>query len=217
MRSFVTMQLNENQVFKIKRLKKDGSINYDYVKMIAKSLRAGNTFLLPVDSIYGFICKFNDEKLSKLPGCYDDSGKVEVVISNFKMLENMAVVDKFKYDFLKRIWPGEVIVQLQNKNCNDELDFLLRMPRHKYLLDIIDEVNAPLLYMPATKKNKSIFKDKDLVKNFKEECSMLIIDEFGKNHTFPTLIDISCNKLEILNEGRVCSDEIKSLYFLGDI
>jgi len=211
------MQLSEYQVLKIKRLKKDGSINYDYVKMIAKAIKLGSTFLLPVDSIYGFISKLTNYDFINLPQCYKTGDQIEVIISNFKMLEKMALVDKFKYDFLKRIWPGEVIVQLKNRKCNDDLNCFIRMPRHRYLLDIIDEVGAPLVYMPATKKNKSVYKDKDLMKNYKDHCSMLLIDEFSKNHTFPTMIDISCNNLVILNEGRVCSDEIKSLYFLGNV
>jgi hypothetical protein len=33
----------------------------------------------------------------------------------------------------------------------------------------------------------------------------------------PTLIDVSCDRLNIINEGRVSAEEIKSLYFLGDI
>jgi len=211
------MQLTENQILKIKRLKKDGSISYDHVKTIAKAIRTGSTFLLPVDSIYGFISKLDNENLNNLPQCYQSRDTVEVIISNFKMLEEMALVDKFKYDFLKRIWPGEVIVQLKNKRCNDDFNYLMRMPRHRYLLDIINEVGAPLIYTPATRKNKSVYRDKELMRNYKDECSMLLIDEFSKNHTFPTMIDISCNNLVILNEGRVCSDEIKSLYFLGNM
>ena len=51
---------------------------------------------------------------------------------------------------------------------------------------------------------------------FKDTCSMLIINEFNKNHSLPTINDVSCNQLHILNEGRVCAEEIKSLYFLGN-
>jgi tRNA A37 threonylcarbamoyladenosine synthetase subunit TsaC/SUA5/YrdC len=134
------------------------------------------------------------------------------------MLEETAYVDKFTYDFLKRVWPGEVIAQLKSKACAYESNIFMRMPRHKYMHDIINGVGEPLLYVPdRISEGKMFFNDRDIVRRFKNICSMLIIDEFNKNHTFPTLIDISCDRLDILCEGRVSSDEIKSLYFLGDL
>ena len=62
-----------------------------------------------------------------------------------------------------------------------------------------------------------IFNEKDIPKKFRDICSVLVISEFNKNHSLPTLIDVSSEKLNIINEGRVSAEEIKSLYFLGDL
>ena len=43
----------------------------------------------------------------------------------------------------------------------------------------------------------------------------LIVDEACKEHSLPSVIDITGGSVEVLYEGRVSTDEIKSLYFLG--
>ena len=206
-------------IYEIKKLKKDGSISFSHIDNVVHALRAGEIFVMPVDSVYGMVGlnrKDIIESIIKLSGEHNDC--IEIIISNFKMLEEIASIDKFTYDFLKRVWPGEVTVQLKSRICKNNSNILMRMPKHKYLLDIVSGVGMPLVYIPArTSVKKMIYNDKDIVKRFKNFCSLLIINEFNKNHTLPTVIDISCEKLTILNEGRVSSDEIKSLYFLGDI
>ncbi len=213
------MRADDYRTLNLKRLKKDGSISPEYVNYISRALKGGEIFVMPVDSIYGVIGLYDNNTLCKISELSGDSeDNCEIIISNFKMLENMALVDKYVYDFLKRIWPGEVIVQLKNRNCMHKSNILMRMPKHKYILDIVNRVGHPLIYMPAkTSVRKMIYNDKDLLRRFRSKCSILMINEFNKSHTSPTLIDISCEKLTILNEGRVCSDEIKSLFFLGDL
>ncbi len=208
-----------HSIFDVKKLKKDGSISGNYIDEIIRTLRSGELFVMPVDSIYGIIGIKNKRTANEIQTVSGDNGdNFEIVISNFKMLEETAYVDKFTYDFLKRVWPGEVIVQLKNRACNYDSNLFVRMPRHKYVLDIINGVGEPLFYTPARSSiRKMIFNDRDIVRRYKNICSLLIINEFNKNHTLPTLIDISCDKLDILNEGRVSSDEIKSLYFLGNL
>ncbi len=207
------------EIYEIKKLKKDGSIPCNHVDNVINALRCGEIFVMPVDSVYGIVgINRNDvvDNIVELSGDHPDN--LEIIISNFKMLEEIAQVDKFSYDFLKRVWPGEVTVQLKGRMCKTENAILMRMPRHKYLLDIVSGVGKPLVYMPAKSSvRKMIFNDKEIIRRFKNFCSLLIISEFNKNHTMPTLIDISCDKLTILNEGRVSSDEIKSLYFLGNL
>jgi len=202
----------------LKKLKKDGSIPLEHVEIISRSVSYGDLFIIPVDSIYGIIGLYCDEVIDRISIITGESrDSIEVVISNFKMLEEMAIVGKSTYDFLRRIWPGEVIVQLKNRACFHNSNFYMRMPRHKYVLDIINSVGKPLVYLPVkTPVRKMILNDKDLVKRFGRICPLLIIDEFLKDHTAPTLIDVSCDNIVILNEGRVCADEIKSLFFLGN-
>ncbi len=207
------------EIYEIKKLKKDGSISWNHIDNVVHALRSGEIFIMPVDSVYGIVgIDRNDVIQSILEISGDTPSNLEIIISNFKMLEEIALVNKFSYDFLRRVWPGEVTVQLKSRRIKSENCILMRMPRHKYLLDIVSGVGIPLVYMPARSSlRKMLYNDKEIIRRFKNFCSLLIINEFNKNHTLPTLIDISSDKLTILNEGRVSSDEIKSLYFLGNM
>lgn len=209
----------QNVIHDVKKLKKDGSIPSNCVDSIVRLLKSGELIIMPIDSIYGIIGlnrnDIIDEIMSISGGAHDN---IEIIISNFKMLEEMALVDKFIYNFLKRVWPGEVIVQLKNRECSGEPDLFMRMPRHKYILDIVNGIGLPIVYTPVKSSMRAfVFNDKDIPKKYKELCSILVISEFNKNHSLPTLIDVSCDKLNIINEGRVSAEEIKSLYFLGDL
>lgn len=206
-------------VHDVKKLKKDGSIPSDCVETIIRSIKSGELIILPIDSVYGIVGLRRDDIIDEMISISGDSAdNIEIIISNFKMLEEMALVDKFVYNFLKRVWPGEVIVQLKNRECNSDSNLFMRMPKHKYILDIINGVGMPIVYTPArSSARKMIFSGKEILKRYKDSCSILIIDEFNKNHSMPSLIDVSCDKLDILIEGRVSAEEIKSLYFLGDL
>ncbi len=206
-------------VYDIKKLKKDGSIPHACVESIIRSLKSGEIFVMPIDSVYGVVGIKRDDVIKEIINISGEcADKMEIIISNFKMLEEMAVVDKFSYNFLKRVWPGEVTVQLKNRTSSSEQNLFIRMPRHKYILDIVNGVGMPIVYMSARASvRKAVFNDRDILKRFKDTCSMLIVNEFNKSHSMPTLIDVSCDRLNIINEGRVSAEEIKSLYFLGDI
>ena len=184
------------EIYEIKKLKKDGSISCNHIDNVVNALRNGELFVMPVDSVYGIVGINRHDVIKSILELSGDNSD----------------------NFLKRVWPGEVTVQLKSRKCRSENCILMRMPRHKYLLDIVSGVGKPLVYMPAKSSvRKMIYNDKEIIRRFKNFCSLLLIDEFNKNHTVPTLIDISCDKLTILNEGRVSSDEIKSLYFLGNL
>lgn len=220
-RDYAMMQVSNSQhlIHDVKKLKKDGSIPSACVENIIRSIRSGELMIMPIDSVYGIVGLRRDDIIDEIINITGEPiDSIEIVISNFKMLEEMALVDKFVYNFLKRVWPGEVIVQLKNRTCESDSNLYMRMPRHKYILDIVNGVGMPIVYMPARSSvRKMIFNDKDIMKKFKDLCSILIISEFNKNHSMPTLIDVSCDKLNIVNEGRVSAEEIKSLYFLGDL
>jgi len=43
----------------------------------------------------------------------------------------------------------------------------------------------------------------------------VIVDDICKEHSLPSVIDIRSDKLSVVYEGRILSDDIRSLFFLG--
>jgi tRNA A37 threonylcarbamoyladenosine synthetase subunit TsaC/SUA5/YrdC len=209
--------MNKTEILSIKKLKKDGSIDAGIIRSIAQSLAKHKTVLMPVDSIYGIVSTQEEKTrgaIEHVNGHRDNS--VIWMISSFKMLDELAAVSKMEYDFLHRIWPGELIVIMKDI-AGGPRAIPVCMPRGKFKQEIIEQVGQPLLYTPLLGRDgKPVYRKKDLVDILSGKIDMLlIIDEFCKEHGLPTIVDISRGSLAIVNEGRVSSEELKSLYFLG--
>lgn len=205
------------ETISIKKLKKDGTIDPSITRSLSAMIKSGKTVLMPVDAIYGIVCiddPQNRELVEHLTGDTDEH--MVRMISSFKMLNEIANIDKLEFDFLHRIWPGELIVYVEDISIKGKA-VPVRMPRSKYQQDIIDHVGRPCLYAALLDNDKKpMFRKKEIISTLegKIDC-LLVIDEFCKEHTLPSVVDISKGTLAIINEGRVSTEEIKSLYFLG--
>ncbi len=207
----------KTETISIKKLKKDGTIEPSVTRRLSEMIKSGKVVLMPVDAIYGIVCLDEPDHrdlITHLTG--DTEDHIVRMISSFKMLNEISSIDKLEFDFLHRIWPGELIVYVEDIAGKDR-GIPVRMPRSKYQQDIIEHVSKPCLYSALLDKGKKPFyRKKEIISALegKIDC-LLIIDEFCKEHTLPSVVDISKGTLSIINEGRVSTEEIKSLYFLG--
>jgi len=213
------MSPGKNELISVKRLHKDGTVDSDVVQRIVETLKSGGVVVLPVDSIYGIVAASNTDSENQMSDIsYEKHADLVRMISSFKMLDEIAAVDKFQFDFLHRIWPGEVVVNLKMKKKLPQINTVpVRIPKTKYFIDIINNIGVPLYYTYAMNTRKQIvFRERDILKKYLKKVSLvLIIKEFSKSHIMPTVVDLTKGNLEILNKGRVSVDEMKSLYFLG--
>lgn len=212
------MTAGKNLVFSLKKLKKGGTIDRELQSTVVKTLKNGGLAAMPVDHVYGIIAMDEPESRARLAVVAGgDAGGIIEMISTFKMLEEIALVDKMKFDFLHRIWPGEVIVKLNKRHSESGVvTTLVLLPKNRYIKDIIDAIGCPLIFIKGY-ADGAFFKmrDKKLVSQYQESIDVsVIIDELCREHPFPTIVDLTGAELEIIHEGKVSSDEIKSLYFL---
>ena len=201
----------------IKKLKKDGSIDEDSLVKILNSLARDELVLHPVDCIFGIMTKVTSsfaDSVQKLSN--EKVEKIEILVSDFKMLETVVLLNKLEFDFLHRVWPGEITVLLRSKKEPDKT-IPVRIPKSKFQRKVISMVKSPLIHGTLyDKKGKHIYREKDIIKTYKNKVHLItIIKEFCKEHVMPSIVNITNDDLFILKEGRVPEEEIKSLYFLG--
>jgi len=211
--------LKEHEIIVLKKLKKDGSIESNIIERTASILRDGGMVVMPVDNIYGIVGLATAEMEKKISRLIGKSNKRFVrLIANYRHLEEIAKIDKFQFDFLHRLWPGEVTVILSGK-ANDAIqdEVAVRIPRNKLLSLLLEYMKQPLIYSSAFRKSRKIyFKKDEIINAYREKVDLiLIIEELCKRHPVPTIINVSKEKLKIVREGKVPAEEIKSLYFLG--
>ena len=212
------MRVSNSNIVKIKRLKKDGSIDPAIITRIASLIKKKKVVVLPVDNVYGLVGISGSEVERKISRALTFHEDFVQLISSFKMLNDIVTFTKFDYDFLNRVWPGEVNVILNNKKGKSEKKCsIIRFPKNKFLRSVIDTVDRPLIVAKAYKrKNTLVYRQSDIIKLFTEKTDMIVvIEELCKKHPVSTVIDISKGELMIVREGKVPIDEIKSLYFLG--
>ncbi len=219
MKRAVEMPLKEHEIIVLKKLKKDGSIEESIIEKAASILRDGGMVVMPVDNIYGIVGMATPEmekKISKLIG--KPNKRFVRLISNYRNLDEIARIDKFQFDFLHRLWPGEVTVILPRKNdYTKQEEIAVRIPKNKLLSLLLEYMDSPLIYSSAFRKPRKIYYKKDEIINaYRDRVDLiLIIEELCKRHPVPTIINVSKEKLRIVREGKVPVEEIKSLYFLG--
>ncbi len=207
------------QLLLIKKLKKDGSIDKDFANVIFKNLDAGKIIVFPIDGIYGLLSVYSDDNISDSEKNIKENGLkiAPVIILNFNLIEQSALINKKDYDFLRRIWPYEINVKL-NGNINNNFPDVVtaRIPRYQFIQDILNDLAKPLVFYPfIINDKKTIFKKKEIIEKFESKCELIVyLNEWSRAHIRPTLIDITSDKLVILEKGKTSVEEIQSLFFL---
>jgi tRNA threonylcarbamoyl adenosine modification protein (Sua5/YciO/YrdC/YwlC family) len=212
------MRAKETEIIKIKKLRKDGSLSSEIVEKISNALLNEDLVVLPIDNIYGVVGLTEPKVMSRISKIrWVNKADFVHLISSFKMLNSFAHYTKFDYDFLNRVWPGEVNVILHRRNGREtKKPVTIRFPKNKFIQRVIDSVDCPLVLSKAfDKKNEILYRKEEILRRFVDRVDLIIIiEELCKKYPISTLIDISEGELKIIREGKVTSEEIKSLYFL---
>lgn len=211
------MKTCETEIISIKKLKKDGELNPDASESIVNTLLEGGVVLMPVDYIYGIVCASASAVERAITRSDYYRSEIAALISSFKMLDDLVVYSKSDYDFLNRIWPGEVSVYMKSLHCAGQEKLKIRFPKSRFLQGILLRTERLFYYAPVMYSEiEPNYRRKALISSFSGIVDkILIVDELCKKHPLPSLIDISKSNLEIIYSGKVAAEEIKSLYFLG--
>ena len=213
------LALRKTEIIKVKRLKKDGSLGREILDRVVSVLSEGGILVMPIDRIYGIVGLAGSDaegRIVELSGIKDSS--VIRMISSFRILDDIACFNKPEYDFLHRIWPGDVVVRLKKRTGKpDEPVVPVFIPRLKFFQDFLVPFEKPILFAPEFKTPRfRLYRESDIIRRYRGRVDMiLIVEEFCRVYQLPSLVDISRGELVIVSEGRMPSEEIKSLYFLG--
>lgn len=145
---------------------------------VLKELNKNNLVILPTDTVYGVMAKFNKDneiKINKFKNS-DINKKLSIILYNkkelFKYIDKLSFFRKLLIHFLL---PGKYtfIVNLKKEICEengfDRTDFGVRITKNKDLQDIIKQ-SGPLLATSCNRTGEPVCLNlKDIEKSFKEE------------------------------------------------
>jgi len=136
------------------------------INEVVRSIKNGGIIACPTDTVYGLICDAANKKAVKKLYKIKKRPKNKlfpVFVEDIKMAKKFVKVSSEQEKFLKKVWPGAVTAILKSKNKKGTIG--IRIPNHKWLLGVAEQLNRPLAETsanlsgePATTKIKEVLK-----------------------------------------------------------
>lgn len=146
---------------------------------VVESIKKGKVIICPTDTVYGLICDATNKKaVNNIFKIKKRSFQkpVSIFVEDFKMAKKFAKINKNQGKFLKKVWPGKVIVILKTKRrfsrgivCQRG-KIGLRMPNYKLLNETLNKFKGPLAQTSANLTGKPTLPlMKNILKQFQDK------------------------------------------------
>jgi len=181
-------------------------------KNLIKIIRSGGVGILPTDTLYGLVCRAQDDiAVKRLYKVRKRNPKRPciILISKISDLKLFGIkLEKFEKEFLKKYWPGAVSVVLECKDKKFQYlhrgtkTLALRLPKSESLQKLISKT-GPLLAPSANPEGMSpALTISEAKKYFTDQVDFYV--PAGKlNKKASTLVRLKDGEVEVLRQGSV--------------
>ncbi len=177
-----------------------------------KQYLAGEVFVYPTDTIYGFGANpFNNDSVKRIDNIKNrEKGKMYILLINdIETLQKYVEVNSEKHlDFLFSIWPNPVSVVLQLNNKTAEVfacrTAAFRIPNNRFCLKLLNELKMPLISTSVNRSSQPPLVEPSIIdEEFGSEINAIFYTEKKCFVKASTLIDLSDKKPILLREGKI--------------
>lgn len=178
-------------------------------------IKNGGVVAFPTDTAYGFaVDALSEEAIGKLFIMKKRIQKpLPVIVSNIKMLKQIAIPVEKEIKIAKKYWPGPLTIIFKKKEFVPSALTLgletigVRIPDNKVALALINHFGKPLTSTSANITGQpNCYTAEAVERQFREEfCQPELILDAGELEGVPvsTVIQVVDNKIKILREGPV--------------
>lgn len=178
------------------------------VDEVVDCLKKHGIVAFPTDTVFGLGCLYKDEEaIEKIYEAKNRSisKRLPMMVSSLEMLKKYACINEKDERLLKEFSPGPITFIFKLIDGSDTI--AVRMPDDKWILDLINKIDKPLLVTSANISGKgSLWDYKDVLNDLKEKIDMLVKGTSG-GKTSSTIVDC-VNDYAILREGPITKEEI---------
>jgi tRNA threonylcarbamoyl adenosine modification protein (Sua5/YciO/YrdC/YwlC family) len=183
------------------------------LKQAAQILHAGGVVAVPTDSSYALVCHLDDksaaERLRKIRQV-DDKHHLTLLCRDLSELATYAKVDNRQFRLMKLGTPGPFTFILEaTKEVPRRLSHPsrrtigLRVPEHKVLQALLDELGQPLLATTLIAPGETeALNDADEIRSRFEKQLQAVVDAGACPLQPTTVVDLSGDEPEIVRAGR---------------
>jgi len=170
-----------------------------------KAIKSGKVLVCPTDTVYGLVCDMsNKETVGKffLIKQRPPNKPIPIFVKGIAMAKEFAEINKKQEAFLRKVWPGAVTAVLKSKKGEGTIG--MRIPKYKFILDIIRILGRPLAETSANLSGQpSTTKIKEVIKYFKgrEYGPDLVLDAGDLKPAKPSqVIDFTGSEPKVLRK-----------------
>lgn len=182
---------------------------------INEILLNGGIVAFPTDTVFGLGCVINKQAIDKI---YSAKGRsfdkpLPMMCNGLKMIESVAKVSEGASKIINKFVPGALTL-IFNKKDNVE-DFVtngkptigIRVPDDKWILDLISELNQPILVTSANLSDTgSLTKWEDVYSQLNGKIDAIVTED-ASGETSSTIIDVT-DGVKLLRQGPISLDDI---------
>lgn len=187
-------------------------------KQVIDILKNGGIVAFPTDTVFGLGCIINKEAIAKI---YEAKGRsfdkpLPMMCNGLSMIESVAEVSLQAKKIINEFVPGALTLIFNKKSniedyvTNGKLTIGIRVPDDSWILDLISELNEPILVTSANLSDTgSLLKWEDVYEQLNEKIDAIICSD-ATGETSSTIIDVT-GEVKLLRQGPITLDQIKEI------
>jgi len=189
------------------------NIDAEFNKAVGEAVKcfnAGEVFIYPTDTVYGFGCDpFNEKAIKKINTIKqrEQPKQFILLVDSISTLSDYTIIsEKYKEELLSKIWsiPISIIFKLnedKRKLLGSETA-AFRIPDHKFCRRLLEEIKLPLVSTSVNRKNEPSINDtRIIIDNFAGEVDAIFFTNNEEKNEPSTLIDLTGKKPVLLRQG----------------
>ena len=182
---------------------------------IINILISGGILAFPTDTVFGLGSLMNKKAVDAIYKAKerDFNKSLPMMCNNLEMIEDYAYVDENARKIINKFTPGPLTIVLNKKDSIDDIytqgkkTIAIRIPDDNWILELISELNKPLLVTSANVSGQgSLLKWEDVYKCMNNKIDAIVCED-AKGAIASTIIDLT-DDLKILREGPIKIEEL---------
>lgn len=184
------------------------------IDLAVKSLKNGEIIIFPTDTIYGIACDAsNDVAINNLYNFKkrDKKKALAIFLKNKEQISKNFTLNDLENKIINKYIPGAITMILNPKKNNQFSKFLnengqnlgVRIPNHKFCLDLLGKFNGVLAVSSANISNEEYKDNVDLIEKKFQNKVKLIIKGNINSKLASTILKVEDNKIMILRQGLI--------------
>jgi len=191
-------------------------MNNEETYKLLSVLEEGKIALLPSDTVYGlFADATNIDSIKRIDKAKHSNKPHLIVVSDIDMLyKYVKNVNELQKKIIDKYWPNTLTILFEKNDLIDnELTkgspyIGIRMPKNKFLLDLISKFGKPLISSSANITNEKVITNVKLLDEKLKNKISFIYDNGDLSDIASTIIKVEDNRILFLREG-ILANEIK--------